>query len=281
MSSITGQVAVVTGASSGIGEATAEALAADGASVVLAARRVDELEALAARIESAGGDALVVPTDVTDEDDLVSLVETTTEEYGRIDVLVNGAGFGLYGSVEETPIDDARYQFEVNLFGLARLTQLVIPGMRERGHGTIVNISSMGGKVWTPLGAWYHATKHALEGWSDCLRYELAPHGIDVVVIEPGSISTEWGDIMVDGLLERSGNGPYAEMASDLADASRENAAAGVGSDPEVVADAIRKAATSRSPRTRYAVGRYAKPMIALRRFGGDRVYDRVVDYMV
>lgn len=279
MSSLANRVAIVTGASSGIGKATAEALAQDGTTVVLAARRADELEALADRIESAGGHALVVPTDVTDDDDLVSLVETVTDEFGRIDVLVNGAGFGLYGSVEEVSLDDARYQFEVNLFGLARLTQLVVPVMRERGRGTIVNVSSMGGKIWTPLGAWYHATKHALEALSDCLRYELAPHGIDVVIVEPGSIDTEWGEIMVEGLLERSGSGPYAGMASDVADAMRETE--GTGSDPEVVAEAIMKAVDSRRPRARYAVGKYARPLIALRRFGGDRVYDRVVDYMV
>ena len=273
------RVAIITGASSGIGKATAETLAEDGHTVVLSARRTDKLDALADRIESNGGDALAVPADVTDDDDLVSLVETVTDEFGRIDVLVNAAGFGLYGSVEETPIDEARYQFDVNMFGLARLTQLVTPVMREQDSGTIINISSMGGKVWTPLGAWYHATKHALEGWSDCLRYELAPHGIDVVVVEPGAVNTEWGDIMVDGLLERSGDGPYAEMAQDVADASRENSSD--GSDPEVIATAISNAVHSNDPRNRYVAGKYAKPMIALRRFGGDRVYDRVVDYMV
>lgn len=278
MAALTSQVAIVTGASSGIGAATAEALAEEGATVVLAARREDELGATADRIEAAGGDALVVPTDVTEEDDLVSLVETVTDAFERIDVLVNAAGFGLYGSVEETPLDDARYQFEVNLFGLARLTQLVIPVMREHRSGTIVNITSMGGKIWTPLGAWYHATKHALEGLSDCLRYELEPHGIDVVVVEPGMIDTEWDDIMVDGLLERSGDGPYAELAQDFAETNRQNAADGVGSDPEVVAGAITNAVRSPNPKTRYTVGKYASLLIGLRRFGGDRVYDRVVD---
>ncbi|KTG26696.1 oxidoreductase, partial [Haloferax profundi] len=247
--------------------------------VVLTARRAEKLEALADTIESNGGTALVVPADMTEEDDLRSLVETVTDELGRIDILVNNAGFGLYGSVEETPMEDARYQFEVNMFGLAHLTQLVLPTMRERGYGKIINISSMGGEVWTPMGAWYHATKHALEGWSDCLRYEVAPHGIDVVVIEPGSIKTEWSSIVVDGLLERSGSGPYAEMATELAETTRE--AASDGSDPQVVANAIRKAVRARNPNARYAIGQYAKPLIAARRFGGDRVYDRVVDFMV
>ena len=279
MTNTTDQVAIITGASSGIGEATAEALAGDGIQVVLTARRAEKLEAVADRIESNGGDALVVPADVTDDDALDSLVETVKDEFGRIDVLVNGAGFGLYGSVEETPIDEARYQFDVNMFGLARLTQLVIPVMREQRSGTIINISSMGGKVWYPMGAWYHATKHALEGWSDCLRYELAPHGIDVVVVEPGLIDTEWGDIMADGLLERSGDGPYAGMAQAVAEASRGDTSD--MSDPEVVATAISNAVRSDSPKNRYAVGSYAKPMIALRRFAGDRVYDRVVDYMI
>jgi short-subunit dehydrogenase len=279
MTNTTDQVAIITGASSGIGAATAENLAEDGIQVVLTARRAEKLEAVADRIESNGGDALVVPADVTDDDALDSLVETVTDEFGRIDVLVNGAGFGLYGSVEETPIDEARYQFDVNIFGLARLTQLVIPVMREQRSGTIINISSMGGKVWYPMGAWYHATKHALEGWSDCLRYELAPHGIDVVVVEPGLIDTEWGEIMADGLLERSGDGPYAGMAQDVAEASLEDTSD--MSDPEVVATAISNAVRSDNPKNRYAVGSYAKPMIALRRFAGDRVYDRVVDYMI
>lgn len=277
MSSDTAEVAIVTGASSGIGKTTAEALADDGLPVVLAARRVEKLEELADQIECDGGSALVVPTDMTADGDLVSLVERSTDEFGGVAVLVNGAGFGCYGSVEETPMEEARYQFEVNLFGLARLTQLVIPIMREQGHGKIINISSMGGKIWTPLGAWYHATKHALEGWSDCLRYEVAQFGVDVVIVEPGFIDTGWDDVMVEGLREVSGDGPYAELVEDVVRATRENS----GSDPHVVARTIKKAVRTDNPQTRYTVGAYAKPMIALRRIGGDRVFDRVVDYMV
>ncbi len=272
---LTERVALVTGASSGIGRATALTLANEGSSVVLAARRVEELEALADRIESTEGSALVAPTDMSDEEDLDALVETVMAEFGRVDILVNGAGFGLYGSVEETPIEDARYQFEVNLFGLAALTQRVIPIMRGQNQGTIINISSMGGKIWTPLGAWYHATKHALEGWSDCLRYELAPQGIDVVIIEPGVIDTEWYDEMEERLLARSGDGPYADLVEDFIETTRETS----GSEPELVAKIIRKAVLASNPKARYAVGANAKPLIALRRFGGDRIFDRIVDY--
>lgn len=132
-------------------------------------------------------------------------------------MLVNNAGFGCYGAVEDTPINDARYQFEVNLFGLARLTQLLLPKMREKGAGKIINMSSMGGKMYTPLGAWYHASKHALEGWSDCLRLELAQFGIDVVIIEPGAIKTEFGDVMAAPMLERSGSGAYSAIAQKMA----------------------------------------------------------------
>ncbi|CQH64762.1 probable oxidoreductase (short-chain dehydrogenase family) (plasmid) [Halobacterium hubeiense] len=276
MPSLTDQVAIITGASSGIGEATAVELAEEGASVVLAARREERLETVADRIKSNGGDALVAPTDITDDGDIVSLVETVQDEFGRIDIIVNNAGFGLYGSVEETPLEDARYQLEVNLFGQARLTQLVIPGMRERGYGKIINISSSGGKVWAPLGAWYHASKHAVEGFSDCLRYELDPHGIDVVIIEPGAIDTEWGEIAVENLREYSADGPYAELAESYIEATQD---VDFSSEPEAVANTITDAVRSNSPKNRYTVGIDAKLMIPLRRFGGDRLYDRIIDY--
>ena len=127
---------------------------------------------------------------------------------------MNNAGFGLYGPVEEIGMDEARYQFEVNVFGAARLTQLLLPAMRKKKAGIIVNITSMGGKIYTPLGAWYHATKHALEGWSDCLRLELADFGIRVVVIEPGLIETGFGDVVADSLLKRSGSGRLREVGA-------------------------------------------------------------------
>ncbi|MFL6021784.1 MAG: oxidoreductase [Marmoricola sp.] len=182
-------VALVTGGSSGIGECTVTELLDAGYTVYTVARRVERMQALAA----AG--AHVFAMDVTDDASMVAGVERIIAEQGRIDLLVNNAGYGSYGAVEDVPIDEARRQFEVNVFGLARLTQLVTPHMREQKSGRIINISSIGGKFYEPFGAWYHATKFAVEGFSDCLRMELKPFGIKVVIIEPGPIITEWNEI--------------------------------------------------------------------------------------
>ena len=154
--------------------------------------------------------------DVTDDASMVAGVERIIAEHGRIDVLVNNAGYGSYGAVEDVPIDEARRQFEVNVFGLARLIQLVTPHMRAQQSGRIINISSIGGKFYEPLGAWYHATKFAVEGFSDSLRLELAPFGIDVVIIEPGPIRTEWNTISRDSLVETSRGGAYEERAARM-----------------------------------------------------------------
>jgi len=262
---------LVTGASSGIGRATAERLLSDGHRVYAAARRVERM----ADLERLG--ATPIAMDVTDEAAVRAAVERIGAESGGVDVLVNNAGFGLYGAMEDTSIEDARYQFEVNLFGLARLTQLVLPHMRERRTGTIVNISSMGGKIYTPLGTWYHATKHALEGWSDCLRLELKPFGIRVVIIEPGVIETEFGAVVVDPMLERSGDGPYAAMAERVAAATRTAYRAGAGTPPSAIADVIAGAVRSDRPKPRYARGKYAKPLIRTRALLGDRAFDRIV----
>ncbi len=190
---------------------------------------------------------------------------------------MNNAGFGLYGPVEDIGIDEARYQFEVNLFGLARLTQLLLPAMREKGAGTIVNISSMGGKVYTLLGAWYHATKHALEGWSDCLRLELAPFGIRVVIVEPGLIETAFGDVLADRLLQRSGSGAYGELTQAVAMSTKAAYGQGRATDPSVIARTVSMAVKAKKPRTRYLAGKYAKPMILIRKWLGDRIFDRVI----
>ncbi|MFI5712547.1 oxidoreductase [Kribbella sp. NPDC051620] len=261
---------LVTGASAGMGKATAARLLGEGYSVYAVARRVEEM----GELEKAG--AIILAVDVTRDDELVALVERIEGEQGGVDVLINNAGFGLYGAVEDTSIEDARYQFEVNLFGMARLTQLVLPGMRARGSGRIVNISSMGGKVYTPLGAWYHASKHAVEGWSDCLRVEVKPFGIDVVVIEPGFVATEFGAVLAEPMLRRSGQGAYAALAGKVAAASGgENAVKGTPA--AKLAEVIVKAVSARRPRTRYVAGKYARPLMFTRKWFGDRVYDRVV----
>ena len=165
--------------------------------------------------------AIALKMDVTKEEDVVDGVERINAEQGGTDILVNNAGFGLYGAMEDTPLDDARYQFEVNLFGAARLTQLVLPRMRERGAGKIVNVSSVGGKIYTPLGSWYYATKHALEGWSDCLRWELKHFGIDVIIVEPGLIRTDFGNVMRGPLLEYSGDSAYGGIVKRLTERTK------------------------------------------------------------
>jgi short-subunit dehydrogenase len=147
----------------------------------------------------------VLQLDLTDEDSIEACVKSIIEREGRIDILVNNAGYGSYGAIEDVPISEARRQFEVNLFGLARLTQAVLPSMRAKRFGRIVNISSIAGKIYTPFGAWYHATKFALEGFSDCLRLEVEPFGINVVVVVPGGIKTEWGTIAAEHLRKTSG----------------------------------------------------------------------------
>ena len=178
------KVILITGASSGIGKETAKKLISEGHTVYVSARRVDKMDDLV----QIG--ARSIKMDITIDEDIKNAVETVLKEKGRIDVLVNNAGYAIYGAMEDTSIEDARRQFEVNLFGLARITQLVLPSMRNEKSGTIINMSSMGGKIYIPFGSWYHGTKHALEGWSDCMRTELKDFGIKVVIIEPGGIKT-------------------------------------------------------------------------------------------
>ena len=265
------KTALVTGASSGIGAATARKLHGLGYTVYGAARRLDRMK------ELADEGIRLLELDVTDEDSLRAGVQRILDETGRIDVLVNNAGYGSYGAVEEVPLSEARYQFEVNVFGAARLIQLVLPGMRAQRSGTIVNISSMGGKIYTPLGGWYHSTKFALEALSDCLRLEIKRFGIDVVLIEPGSIRTEWGDIAAGKLRETSGSGLYAAQADAMARSMDSESNDRRTSPPEVIADTIAKAVTARRPRTRYAAGFAAKPLIMLRHLLPARAFDTVI----
>ena len=262
---------LVTGASSGIGKHTAQKLLTEGYTVYVPARGVDQMQDLAA----LGPHPLAM--DVTDEAQVEAGINQIEAAHGGVDVLINNAGFGLYGAVEDTSIDDARYQFEVNLFGLARVTKRVLPWMRAQKSGRIVNISSMGGKMYTPLGAWYHATKHALEGWSDCLRLELAPHGIHVIIIEPGAIATAFGDVVTKPMLERSGSGPYAELAAKTARATTNAYEKGDSSPPDVISDLIASALRAPTPRTRYSAGKYAWQLMTARAWLSDRMFDRLL----
>ncbi len=264
-------VVLVTGASSGIGLATAEHLLSRGHTVYGAARRVERM----AGLEAAGGHALRL--DLTVDASMEAAVAAVVDAEGRIDALVNNAGYGSYGAVEDVPLDEARRQFDVNLFGLARMVQLALPSMRAQRSGTVVNVSSIGGKIYTPLGAWYHATKHAVEGFSDALRLELAAFGIRVVVVEPGAIRTEWDGIAVDSMMETSGSGPYAAFAQKTKRFMEDAYQGGSGSPPSVVAAAIAAAVEAERPKTRYVVGDQARLAVAARWLLPDRAFDAFI----
>lgn len=265
------RVALVTGASSGLGNAFAQALLAEGLVVYVAARRLERMDELV----QLG--AIALQLDITRDEDVAKAAERIHREHGGVDVLINNAGFGLYGAMEDTCIEDAQYQFEVNLFGTARITRALLPYMREQHAGKIINISSMGGKMYTLLGSWYHASKHAIEGWSDCLRLELAPFGIEVVIIEPGVIDTGFSDVLIAPMLERSGSGAYRDMANDVARATEASYAEGQASDPQVIVELIMKAVRARKSRTRYVAGKYARLLMFIRKWFGDRIFDKVV----
>ena len=265
------KVILITGASSGMGKETAKALIKEGHTVYTVARRIDQMQDL----KTLGGHPLQM--DVTKESDIEQVVETIIQKEGKIDVLWNNAGYGLYGSVEDVPVEEARKQFEVNLFGLASITQKVVPYMRKVNSGTIINTSSMGGKMYTPMGAWYHASKHAVEGWSDCLRLELKPFNIHVVILEPGIIVTEFGEVMVDNITKYSSTGAYATLTKKLVVATNKMYERGQGSKPVVIANTISKVIQANKPKTRYRVGLWAKPMVWMRIHLGDKLFDKII----
>jgi NAD(P)-dependent dehydrogenase (short-subunit alcohol dehydrogenase family) len=265
------KVALVTGGSSGIGEHAARELRRKGFTVYAAARRLAPM----AGLEAEG--VIILGMDVTDDASMTAGIDRIMSEQGRIDVLVNNAGYGSYGAVEDVPLDEGRRQFEVNLFGLARLVQLVTPHMRAQGSGRIINVSSIGGRIYEPLGAWYHATKFAVEGLSDSLRIELKPFGIDVVIVQPGPILTEWNAIARKSLVERSASGAYAARARAVARVLEAADAPGRGSTPDVVGRKIALAATTAHPKARYPVGRGAGTIIGVRAVLPDRAFDALV----
>jgi short-subunit dehydrogenase len=270
------KVILITGASSGMGKDTALRLLDEGHTVYGAARRVEQM----ADIQKAGGH--VIKLDITDHDSVVACIKHIQKEQNRIDVLWNNAGYGLYGSVEEIPIEAAKHQFEVNLFGLADITKEVLPIMRSQKSGLIINTSSMGGKVYTPLGSWYHGTKHALEGWSDCLRLEAKQFGINVVILEPGAIKSEWSGIMAENMAKYSGSGPYSNIVDSMKKVGEIYETKPNGASPtSVISDTISKIIKARKPKTRYVAGKMAKPMMFIRKWFGDRAFDAVIGSML
>jgi len=265
------KVILITGASSGMGKESAKELINQGHTVYTVARRIEQMQDL----KQLGGRPIEM--DVTNEKDIQKVVDTIIQKEGKIDVLWNNAGYGLFGSVEDVPMEEAKKQFEVNVFGLAALTQKVVPYMRKANSGTIINTSSMGGKLYTPLGAWYHASKHAVEGFSDCLRIELKEFNINVVVLEPGIIKTEWSDIMLQNISKFSLKGAYSVLTNKLIASSKKMFEKGQGSKPDVIARTILKIVNTNKPKTRYLVGFMAKPMVWMRLNLGDRVFDKII----
>jgi NAD(P)-dependent dehydrogenase (short-subunit alcohol dehydrogenase family) len=259
-------VALVTGASSGMGKDIAERLIEAGYDVYAGARRVERMIDL----EKIG--AIAIALDVTDDASMVQAIDRIKRVSGRIDVLVNAAGYGQYGALEDVPMAEARQQLETNVIGIGRLVQLCLPMMRARGFGRIINISSIGGKFALPLGGWYHASKFALEGYSDALRNEVRQFGIDVVVIEPGGIESEWESIAGESATRVSGDGPYGDMVTKFRKMQGRKAPP-----PSVVSDMVLKAINARKPATRYTGGLAARPLLFLRGLLSDRMFDRLI----
>ncbi len=274
MSPAVSKAVLVTGCSSGIGRATAQHLAGRGWTVYASARRPESIEDL-----EAGG-CRTLALDVTDEDSMQAAVRAVEDAEGAVGVLVNNAGYSQSGAVEDVALDEVRRQFETNVFGLARMCQLVLPGMRRQGWGRIVNISSMGGRFTFPGGGYYHATKHAVEALSDALRFEVKGFGVDVAIIEPGLIRTSFGDTAVGSIDTGSSDaeGPYAGFNAAVGAATKsayeEGPMSRLGGGPETVARAVEKAISSSRPRTRYRVTPSAWMILGTRRVLPDRVWD-------
>jgi NAD(P)-dependent dehydrogenase (short-subunit alcohol dehydrogenase family) len=263
---------LVTGCSSGIGEATALRLAKRGFLVYATARKRSALAAL----EAAGCRTLSL--DVTDEASMTAAVREIEERHGFVGVLVNNAGFSQSGAIEAVPLEKVRAQFETNVFGLVRLTQLVLPGMRRQGFGRIINISSMGGKLVFPGGGFYHATKFAVEAISDALRFEVRGFGVQVVVVEPGLIRSGFSEAATGGLDVGSGDDVYASFHEAVAKATKESYEKGplskLAGEPDDVARVIEKATCSKNPRPRYTVSGSAKLLLGQKKLLTDRGWD-------
>ena len=271
---MTAKAVLITGCSTGIGRATAEHLAAKGHTVYATARKLEAV----ADLEAKGCRTLAL--DVTSEESMQSAVRTVEEAEGAVGALVNNAGYSQSGAIETIPLDSIRAQFETNVFGLIRMCQLVLPKMREQGHGRIVNISSMGGRLSFPGGGIYHATKYSVEAISDVLRWEVQGFGVDVVLIEPGLIKTHFADTAVGTVTDAEDDGVYGRFNSAVSAATAgayEGPLARLGGGPETVARAIEKAIVKRRPRTRYLVTPSARLALTQRRLVTDRTWDRLM----
>lgn len=275
MADAVSRAVLVTGCSSGIGRATAELLADRGWTVYATARKVESIRGL------EDGGCRLLALDVTNEESMRAAVATVEEETGAVGVLVNNAGYSQSGALEELQPDEVRRQFETNVFGLLRMTQLALPGMRRQGYGKVVNVGSMGGRLTFPGGGIYHATKHAVEAISDALRFEVRGFGIDVILLEPGLIKTRFGETAAGSIAAASPpDSPYARFNSVVA-ATTQGAYEGglslLGGGPEAVAKVIERAISSRRPRARYPVTPSAWLIMGQRRLLPDRLWDAFV----
>ncbi|OAQ03681.1 short-chain dehydrogenase/reductase [Ligilactobacillus aviarius] len=262
------KVILVTGATDGIGRQAAIMLAKQGYTIYGGGRNPQKLEAL--RDEGI----IPVKLDLTQNATLIDAVQMILNKENRIDALVNCAGYGSYGAIENVTMKEVRRQFDVNLFGLAELVKLILPQMRKQHSGRIINVSSMGGRLTTYFGAWYHATKYALEAFSDALRMETHQFGIDVSIIEPGGIKTNWGMIAADHLQESSRGTVYEQEADRTAKMMKAEYSSNLLSNPKVIAKAISKAVNSRHPKARYLIGFGAKPLVFMHSIMPTKVFD-------
>lgn len=260
---------LITGASAGIGKGTAIYLAQNGYTVYGAARRIDKME----HLKTQGIKPIYL--DITKEGTLVACFDQILREAGSIDILINNAGSGFYGALEDMPMTDAKYQLEVNVFGVARLIQLVLPAMRKNNYGKIVNISSVGGKVTLPMGVWYHASKFAIEGLSDALRKEVKSFGIDVIVVEPGGTKSEMTGLGTEYMTRVSGNTAYGSLAKSVS--KMYATVAKNASDPIVIAKLIKKGIEANSPKTRYIGASGAKLLLFFRKILSDKMFDKMI----
>jgi len=264
------KVVLITGTALGIGKSTAEYLIDKGHIVYGGDILIQENLYL----NDIGGTALEM--DVTNQEHIDNAVTQIISEHGRIDVLVNNAGLGVYGAIEDVSMEDIYYQYDVNLFGLARVTKAVLPYMREKESGTIINISSVLGETYGPLAGWYLSTKHALEGWSDALRVELKKFDIDVVIVQPGAINTNFSNVTKTYMDKYRTNSAYQHLYGEpITDTG--NDVLSNQSDPIVIAKVINKAIDARNPKTRYAAGSYSKIGIFLRKIMTDKMFDRFI----